>query len=209
MVSLRSLSAISTWFASVVARPITSPRPRTPSASAASALFSLAVSTWSSTPTRFSKTVLTSVVTFCDTSTWPALNRSDFGSAGYTRSTNLAPKIVVDRILASTFDGMKRIWSGSISRRSFTGDALSVSPPLMAATLPTWTPRNLTLALVSMTRPERSEVRVTGTVLRRLPVNREKDNQMAAMTNTTSSSVHQPGAIPELRFVAATANPPD
>ena len=33
----------------------------------------------------------------------------------------------------------------------------------MAATRPTWTPRSLTLALVSITKPARSEVSVTGT----------------------------------------------
>ena len=36
-------------------------------------------------------------------------------------------------------------------------------PRAIAPTRPTWTPRILTLALVSITRPARSEVRVTGT----------------------------------------------
>ena len=41
----------------------------------------------------------------------------------------------------------------------------------MSATRPTCTPRILTLALVSITRPARSEVSVTGTVDVRVPVN--------------------------------------
>ena len=41
----------------------------------------------------------------------------------------------------------------------------------LSATRPTCTPRSLTLALVSITRPARSEVSVTGTVDVRVPVN--------------------------------------
>ncbi len=89
-----------------------SPWPRTPSASAVSVLFSFAVSIWFRTLTRFWKTVLTSVVTFCDTSTWLACRRSETGASGNTRSTNLAPKMVVARIRASTLAGMYWIWSG-------------------------------------------------------------------------------------------------
>ena len=66
---------------------------------------------------------------------------------------------MVARIWASTLAGMYLIWSGSISSFSATGSPAA----LIAATRPTWTPRSLTLALVSITRPDRSEVNVTGT----------------------------------------------
>ena len=42
---------------------------------------------------------------------------------------------------------------------------------VIAATRPTWTPRSLTLAPVSITRPARSEVSVTGTSDFKVPAN--------------------------------------
>ena len=90
----------------------------------------------------------------------------------------MAPNTVVARICASTLAGMCLIWSGSISSFSSTGSL----PPVIEATRPTWTPRNLTLALVSITRPDRSEVNVTGTNDFSVPVNNAYVSQMAAIS---------------------------
>ena len=109
MISLRSLSAVNTWLRSVVAWPIRSPCPRTASATAVSTAFSFAGSIILTRSTTFSKTVLTSVLTFVERSTAPAASRSLLGFSGYTRSTNLAPNAVVTSIFASTLAGMYRI----------------------------------------------------------------------------------------------------
>src|SRR5262245_41935298 len=69
----------------------------------------------------------------------------------------------------ATLDGMSFIWLGSIARCS---TALPSALSSIDATLPTWTPRILTLASGSITRPARSETTVTGTVLVKLPRNR-------------------------------------
>ena len=58
------------------------PCPRTPSATAASTALSFCGSTWRSTCTRSSKTVLTSVLTLRDDSTCPPVSRVGLGSSG-------------------------------------------------------------------------------------------------------------------------------
>jgi len=99
---------------------------------------------------------------------------------------------VVARICASTFAGMYLIWSGSICNFRETG-ATPSPPPAIAATRPTWTPRNLTLALVSMTRPARSDVNVTGTSDRKVPANSAEDSHIRTEKITTRMSVYHPG----------------
>jgi hypothetical protein len=64
---------------------------------------------------------------------------------------------------------MNLILSLSISSFSATGWL----PPWMAETRPTWTPRSLTLAPVSITRPDRSEVNVTVSCALKVPKNNE------------------------------------
>ena len=119
--------------------------------------FSLAGSICLITPTKFSNTVLTSVLTLVDRNTAPDASRLGLGTAGGTRSTYLTPNIVVALISAATLAGMLRIWSGKSSKVRLTGPAVF----LTEATRPTSTPRILTLAPGSMTRPARSEVNVT------------------------------------------------
>jgi hypothetical protein len=69
----------------------------------------------------------------------------------------LTPNTVVALISAATLAGMWRIWSGNSSNVKLAGPAVRFSE----ATRPTSTPRILTLAPGSMTRPDRSEVSVT------------------------------------------------
>ena len=87
---------------------------------------------------------------------------------------------------------MNLIWSGSIWSFKETGAPLSPLMP-MAATRPTWTPRILTLALVSITKPARSEVSVTGTSDLKVPANSAYDNQIRTAKTTTRMSVYHPG----------------
>ena len=75
---------------------------------------------------------------------------------------------------------------------------------MIEATRPTWTPRILTLALVSITRPDRSEVRVTGTNDLKVPANNAYVSQIAAISNTNRKASTTPGADPRL-FASATA----
>ncbi len=55
-------------------------------------------------------------------------------------------------------------------------------------TLPTWTPRILTLASGFITRPARSEITVTGTVSVNLPANSPIDTAKIATRTTTRAS---------------------
>ena len=66
----------------------------------------------------------------------------------------------------------------------------------MPETRPTCTPRSLTFALVSMTRPARSEVKVTGTVDFSVPVNSAYVSHTATASTATRMSVHHPGCRP-------------
>src|ERR1700761_9329619 len=188
MVSLRELSASSTWLRSVVASPIRGPCPRTPSATALSTAFSLSGSTMLRRSTTFSKTVLISVLTFLECSTAPAESRAGLGFCGYSRSTNFAPKAVVALICACTLAGIYRIWSGSSSSLKL---ASSLPLPIWL-TRPTWTPRSMTLALVSRTSPARSDVRVTGTYDRKVPLKAAVVANMNAPTTASRINVHQP-----------------
>src|SRR6201997_3136717 len=200
MVSLRSLSATNTWLRSVVASPIRSPFPRTPSATAVSTAFSFIGSIILSRSTTFSKTVLTSVLTFFACSTAPAARRLGLGSCGYTSSTNLAPKAVVALICACTLAGMYRISSGSISSLKL---ALSLLSPIWL-TRPTWTPRSMTLALVSKTSPARSDARVTGTYDLNVPAKAVVVTNRNTATATNRISVHHAvgmRCVPDLRFM--------
>src|SRR3954451_11982960 len=95
------------------------------------------------------------------------------------------------------------IWSGSISSLSCTGSR----PPTTAATRPTCTPRSLTFALLSMTRPDRSDTRVTGTVDFRVPVNNAYVSQIEAIRSTSRISVHQPGCSPSFFLASAMVLP--
>ncbi len=112
------------------------------------------------------------------------------------RSTYLAPKAVLDLISASRLLG--RYWNGpgSILRVSFESavPGTPASAP-MDATSPTWTPRNFTFAPFSMTRPARSETKVSGTVFRSVPENSRAVSVDSAATTTTSTGAHQIGSI--------------
>src|SRR5246127_744369 len=200
MVSLRSLSTTNTWLRSVVASPIRSPFPRTPSATAVSTAFSFIGSITLSRSTTFSKTVLTSVLTFFACSTAPAARRLGLGSCGYTSSTNLAPKAVVALICACTLAGMYRISSGSISSLKL---ALSLLSPIWL-TRPTSTPRSITLALVSNTSPARSDARVTGTYDLNVPAKAVVVTNRNTATATNRITVHHEVGMrcaPDLRFM--------
>ncbi len=143
-----------------MACPIRSPWPRTPSATAVSTALSFDGSTFCSRSDRFSKTVLTSVLTFVDCNTAPAASRSGLGSAGYTRSTNFAPNAVVAWICACDV-GRDELDLVGIDGQLQTRPARSLRR--CCVTRPTSTPRSLTFAPVSITNPDRSDVSVTGT----------------------------------------------
>ena len=141
---------------------MTSPLPRTDSATAERIEFSLAGSMDWTTPCRLWNTVLTSTVTLRERTTDPGLSRSGLASAGTIRSTYLAPNAVLDLISASRLLGRYLNGSGSIFRLSFdTSPAAPVSAP-MSVTSPTWTPRSFTFAPSSITRPDLSDTRVSG-----------------------------------------------
>lgn len=86
--------------------------------------------------------------------------------------------------------GMCRIWSGSMA--SWMRGA---SPPVTALTRPICTPRILTRELGSSTRPERSAVRVTGTVGVNVLLNMARLSTTAATMPVTSNIAHHPGEI--------------
>ena len=75
--------------------------------------------------------------------------------------TNLAPNTVGDSMLTFTFDGIRCSCDGFIARRSA---AVPSGRSSIESTLPTSTPRILTLASLFITRPARSERTVTGSV---------------------------------------------
>ena len=90
----------------VIARPITSPLPRTASAKADSTEFSFAGSMAFTMLCRFWNTVLTSTVTLRDRSTAPGFSGTGLAPVGGTmKSTYLAPNAVLDLISASTLLG--------------------------------------------------------------------------------------------------------
>ena len=91
---------------------MTSPLPRTDSATADRIEFSFAGSTDWTTDCRFSNTVLTSTVTLRERTTDPGLSRSGLASAGTIRSTYLAPNAVLDLISASRLLGRNLKGSG-------------------------------------------------------------------------------------------------
>ena len=149
------------------------------------------MSIWLSTATTFSNTVLTSVADVAGLQHLTRLSRCGLGSLGYTRSTNFAPNTVVARICASTLAGMYLIWSGSISQLELD----RLLPPAIAATRPTCTPRNLTLALVSITRPGPVRGQRDRHDRFSVPVNSAYVNQIAAIDHTRIS-VRHPGCRP-------------
>lgn len=196
-VSMRGFTSSRTWFASVMAWPMTSPLPRNDSATAESTELSFVGSITWTTDCRFSNTVLTSTVTFCDCSTapdrrWPALGPLE----GTFSSTYLAPNAVLDRICASTFPGNCANGPGYI--RSFsvesTCPAVSVRLPI-DSTSPIWTPRSFTFAPSSITRPARSEIKVNGTNPRKDPENSSHVIAVMATTRITKTGAHQIGSI--------------
>ena len=115
----------------------------------------------------------------------------------------MAPKTVVARIWAPTLAGMYLTLSWSISsvRRDGLGAALDRGDPadLHAA--------HLTLAPVSITRPERSDVNVTGTTDFNVPTNNAYVSQIKTAKITSRISVHQAGCRPP-SFVVHRFNPP-
>src|SRR5699024_10737742 len=113
-----------------------------------------------STSSSFSYRVLNSTVTLSEVISAPALiawiGASAGVPAGTSRSTYLAPNTVEDWMSACTSAGMC-----FISPRSMSSSSTAWSPRcLIVRTVPTWTPRILTLALGSITRPARSVTRV-------------------------------------------------
>src|ERR1700752_2498136 len=95
------------------------------------------------------------------------------------------------------------IWSRSISSLSSTGSR----PPMIEATRPTGTPRNLTFALVSITRPDRSDVNVTGTYDFSVPVNNAYVSQIEPIRSSNRKSVHHPAWSPSSFLASATVLP--
>src|SRR5690242_13118658 len=69
----------------------------------------------------------------------------------------------------------------------------------MDSTSPIWTPRNLTLAPFSITKPARSETSVSGTVLRSVPLNSSTVRVETAAITSRSTGAHQMGSILSLR----------
>src|SRR4029077_13258104 len=100
------------------------------------------------------------------------------------------PNAVVDWIWAPTFSGMNLTWPESSSSFSRTGPGPPASTP---ATRPTCTPRSLTLAPDSITRPARSEVNVTGTVLSKDLLNDAEHTVAKVRQATMRMTVHHAG----------------
>src|SRR6478752_700755 len=98
------------------------------------------------------------------------------------------------------------IWSSSISNFKDAAAGPSV-PPLIEATRPTGTPRNLTFALESITRPDRSAVKVTGTYDFSLPVNNAYVSKREPIRSTNRASVHHPAWSPSPFLASATVLP--
>ncbi len=73
------------------------------------------------------------------------------------------------------------------------------------ATLPTWAPLSLTLASGFITRPARSEITVTGTVLVKLSRNSPTETATIAAMATTVARPARGRAIPE--FIGSLAYP--
>ena len=65
----------------------------------------------------------------------------------------------------------------------------------MLVTSPTWTPRNFTLAPSSITRPDLSDTRVSGSELRSVPENNMAVSALMATTTNSSTGAHQMGSI--------------
>src|SRR4029077_11868176 len=99
------------------------------------------------------------------------------------------------------------IWSRSISNFKDTGAGPSLLPPVIEATRPTCTPRNLTFALVSITRPDRSDVKVTGTFDFSVPVNNAYVSHMEPIRSSNRKSVHHPAWSPSPFLLSATVLP--
>src|SRR6476620_8066729 len=141
---------------------MTSPLPRTDSATADRIALSFAGSMDATTPCRLWNTVLTSTVTLRECTTEPGLSRWGLAFVGTIRSTYLAPNAVLDLISASRLLGRYLKGSGSIFRlHSDTAPAAPVCVPILV-TSPTWTPRNLTFAPSCITSPDLSDTSVRG-----------------------------------------------
>ena len=137
-----------------------SPWPRTPSAIAPSTALSLAGSIWCSSPTRFSNTVLTSVLTLRDRSTAPAASRLGLGFVRVDQVDvfRTERRGGLDFCLHVRRDVLDLIGVDLQLQTHRLDSRLSPPRPGRPAT-----PRSLTLAPDSITRPARSEVSVTGT----------------------------------------------
>ena len=70
------------------------------------------------------------------------------------------------------------------------------------STSPIWTPRNFTFASSSMTKPARSEMTVSGTVVLSVPSNAIAVSVLIATITRMRTGAHQIGSIPRRRRVS-------
>ena len=126
------------------------------------------------------KRVLTSLVTLAAWTIEPGSSVAASGLAGAPKSTDLAPKTVLDPIVTGEFAGIASSADGSTS-------SSIVAPSnswVIRVTLPISTPRERTLASASMTSPARSLRTVIGTRLSKARTNRSSDSAIITTMNS-------------------------